>query len=106
MEHDEWLDMYQNEKLINLEDVLNDEDFELLKKLRISVKDTMCTGSEYELLSIAVADYYEDENMTDEEKDGIKELSSVGVEKEEYSKLLRKFEMLDKKFYDILRRHI
>ncbi len=105
MEHKKWLEMYQNEKTINLDEILNKDDYDLLKRLEIVINEPMCTGAEYERLSLAVGAYYEDENMTEEDKEGFKELSSVGVSKEEYDRLFKKFELLDKKYYEILRKH-
>ena len=103
MNFEEWLEMYQDKKVINLTLYFTEKDFRVLKKLGVNIQDTVCTGHDYELIKLIIADYYLDKNMTAEEKEGVKLLTDVGVSKHEYNKILKKINKLDCKYNELLK---
>ena len=101
-EYKKWHEKYSTEELVDLKKYFNDEDFEILRKLGISIKDKIYTEREFEELDgDYILYYYEDgmeEGMSKEEKEGIKSLENTGVSREEYNRLLDKFHKINLEF--------
>ena len=101
-EYKKWYEKYSTEELDELKKYFNEEDFEILKKLGISVKNKVYTEREFEELDgDYILYYYEDgmeEGMSEEEKASIKSLENTGVSREEYNRLLDKFHKINLEF--------
>ena len=70
-----------------------------MKKLAIPLMDKVLTNYEYDLLKRYVLEYYRnEEEMTSLELLECKSLDGTGVTREEYNKLLNKFENISKEF--------
>ena len=87
----EWYKKYTTKELVDLKKYFTTEDFEILKKLGIEVKNKIYTEREFEELDGEYILYYYDNEMTEKEKLDTKSLENTGVTREEYNLLLKKF---------------
>ena len=98
-DYEEWSRKYHTEEIIDIKKYLNRDDIKILKKLSIPVKDKVLTNYEYDVLKGYVLEYYKnEEEMTSLELLECKSLDGTGVTREEYNKLLNKFENISKEF--------
>ena len=98
-DYEEWSRKYHTEEIIDINKYLNKEDKKTLKKLAIPLMDKVLTNYEYDLLKRYVLEYYRnEEEMTSLELLECKSLDGTGVTREEYNKLLNKFENISKEF--------
>ena len=94
---DVWYEKYSTLEIVDLKKHLSKEDFDLLKRLNIEIKDKVYTEQEFEILDMELLGYYIDEDMTEEELEKVKKLPK-GVSREEYISLLEKFCEISDKF--------
>ena len=85
---------YFNEEIILLELYFTKSDFELLHNLGIKIKDKIYTQHEFEQLEEEVVDYYEDDDMDEEEIKMGRDLEETNVARDDYNKLLDKIHFL------------
>lgn len=98
-DYEEWSRKYHEDEIIDIKKYLNREDKKILKKLSIPVKDKVLTNYEYDVLKGYVLEYYRnEEEMTSLELLECKSLDGTGVTREEYNKLLDKFENISNEF--------
>ena len=67
-EYKKWYEEYSTVEKIDLGKYFTTQDFEILKKLEIEVKDKIYTEREFEELDSEYILFYDDDRMTDEEK--------------------------------------
>ena len=91
-------EQYCNKEIVDLKQYFSKEDFEILKKLGIEVKDKIYTEREFEVLDGEYILYYYEDEMDEEEKADSKPLENTGVTREEYNKLLEKFHKINLEF--------
>ena len=84
---DVWYEKYSTLEIVDLKKHLSKEDFDLLKRLNIEIKDKVYTEQEFEILDMELLGYYIDEDMDEEELKESKPLPE-GITREEYNKLL------------------
>lgn len=98
MEFDKWYEKYTTSELIDLKKYFSKEDFKILKKLNIEIKNKIYTEQEFEILDMELIAYYKnEEEMTEEELKEIKELPE-NVKRDDYNKLLDKINKISKEF--------
>ena len=90
---DSWYEKYSTLEIVDLKKHLTKEDFDLLEKLNIKIKDKIYTEQEFEILDMDLIAYYIDEDMDEEELKQAKKLPD-GVSREEYNALLEKMSKL------------
>ena len=95
-----WKQKYFNDKIIDINSCLNKSDIEILKNLNIFIENKIYTISEYEIIKFKLFLYYTDEEETEEERNYKKKLEDTVVTEEQFNKILKQFEKIDKK-YDI-----
>ncbi len=100
MTYEEWHERYHTQEYMDITKYLNNDDFEILKKLGIKIMDKVYTGFEYETLSLEIAKYYVDELMDEEEIAETVPLDNTGVTREEYNDLMKKVEIMNQIFYN------
>lgn len=93
-DYEKWSNEYHNEKVIDLKKYFTIEDFNLISKLKVKIKDKIYTKYEFEVLNIELLAYYKDEDSTKEELEFLKDLEKTGVSKEQYNNLLKKVEQI------------
>lgn len=95
---DLWYETYSTKELVDLKKHLSENDFELLKKLGIEVKDKIYTEQELEYLDMDLIAYYINEEDMDEEE--IKESKDLpeSVTREEFNELLEKVNNISIKY--------
>ena len=93
-EYKKWYEKYSTEELVDLKKYFNEEDFEILRKLGISIRDKIYTEREFEELDGNYILYYNEDGM----EEGIKSLENTGVSREEYNRLLDKFHKINLEF--------
>ena len=97
--YDKWYKQYHNEEIIDLNKYLDRADKKILKKLSITLKDKVLTNYEYDLIKGYVLEYYRNEDeMNALELAQCKPLEGTGVTREEYNKVLAKFEDISKEY--------
>ena len=94
------MEKYYNEKVLNINDFLDKEDFELLQKLHVKIEENVCTEYHFDIIKQQLLEYYSDN--VDESPEGkeelkkyLKSLEDVEVTQEEYDNLLKKFDEID-----------
>lgn len=97
--YDEWYEKYHTEEIIDINKYLNKEDKTILKKLSIPVKNKILTNYEYDVLKGYVLEYYRNEEEMDKFDLSLsKPLDNTGVSREEYNKVLEKFENISNEY--------
>lgn len=86
---DKWYEKYSTNEIVDLKKHLSQEDFDLIKKLNIEIKDKVYTEQEFEYLDMDLLAYYIAEDMDEEELEESKPLPE-NVSREEYNTLLEK----------------
>lgn len=97
-DYEKWDEKYHNEEVVDLKKHLTEDDIKIIEKLEIKIKDKIYTKYEFEVLHLDLLAYYKDDDISKEELDMVKSLDNTGVSQDEYSKLLDKFENINK-FY-------
>ena len=98
-EFEKWQEKYRNYEFIDLKKYLDMDDIELLKKLGLEVKDKLYSNYEFDVLDGELILYYRnEEEMDEEELKNSKSLEGTGVSREEYNKLLGKFEKIQNSY--------
>lgn len=97
-EYKKWYEEYSTVEKVDLKKYFTSQDFEILKKLGIEVKDKIYTEREFEELDSEYILFYYDDNMAEEEKSETKSLENTGVTREEYNKILDKFHKINLEF--------
>lgn len=98
VEFDKWYEKYTTSELIDLKKYFSKEDFEILRKLNIKIKNKIYTEQEFEILDMKLIAYYKNEKeMTKEELKEIKELPE-NVKRDDYNKLLDKINEISKEY--------
>lgn len=95
---DAWKEKYYNRLAVDLKTELSKEDIELLKKFEIKIKNDIYTQYEYDCVKMVLAQYYIEEDIDGNIVPPILELDSIGVTREEYDELLKKFDKIDDKY--------
>ncbi len=87
---DAWYEKYSTVEMVDLKELLTKTEIELIKKLKIEVKNKIYTEQEFEFLNMDLLDYYRNEKEMDEEE--LKESKDLpeGVSREDYNNLLDK----------------
>ena len=98
--YEEWHKRYHTYEYMDIKKYLNNEDFKIIKKLGIKIKDKIYTGFEYETLSLEIGKYYVDELMDEEEIAETIPLDNTGVTREEFNELMKKIEIMNQIFYN------
>lgn len=93
---DVWYEKYSTLEIVDLKKHLTKEDFKLLKKLNIEIKEKIYTEQEFELLDMELIAYYIDEDMKEEFADS-KPLPE-GITREKYNKLLEKLSSISSEY--------
>ena len=94
---DVWYEKYSTLEIVDLKKHLSKEDFDLLKRLNIEIKDKVYTEQEFEILDMELLGYYIDEDMDEEELKESKPLPE-GITREEYNKLLEKLSSISSEY--------
>ena len=94
---DVWYEKYSTLEIVDLKKHLSKEDFDLLKRLNIEIKDKVYTEQEFEILDMELLGYYIDEDMDEEELKESKPLPEA-VTREEYNKLLEKLSSISSEY--------
>lgn len=94
---DVWYEKYSTLEIVDLKKHLSKEDFDLLKRLNIEIKDKVYTEQEFEILDMELLRYYIDEDMDEEELKESKPLPE-GITREEYNKLLEKLSNISSEY--------
>lgn len=94
---DVWYEKYSTLEIVDLKKHLSKEDFDLLKRLNIEIKDKVYTEQEFEILDMELLGYYIDEDMDEEELKESKPLPE-GITREEYDKLLEKLSNISSEY--------
>lgn len=94
---DVWYEKYSTLEIVDLKKHLSKEDFDLLKRLNIEIKDKVYTEQEFEILDMELLGYYIDEDMDEEELKESKPLPEE-VTREEYNKLLEKLSNISSEY--------
>ena len=95
-DYEKWSEKYHNEEIIDLKKHFTIEDFNLINKLGIKIKDKIYTEYEFEVLNMDLLAYYKDDDMNEEELEMTKDLEKTGVSREEYNRLIEKVEEINK----------
>lgn len=94
LNYKQWLKKYHTEKVVDLKEFLNDNDFELLKKLVDGVEDKVYTMYEYDQVLYLLLEYYTDDEeqrkFNKEDFPYLKSLEEKEVDKEKFDMLLYK----------------
>lgn len=94
LEYKQWLKKYHTEKVVDLKEFFNDNDFVLLKKLVEGIEDKVFTMYEYDQVLFSLFQYYTDDEeqriFNKEDFPYLKSLEEKNVDREEFNKLLYK----------------
>lgn len=85
---------YYDEKIININDFLNEKNIQTLKKLGIRLEDKFYTAYEYEIFSGEVSKYYKEDDYSEEDLEFVESLEGTGVRQEEYDNLMEKMDIM------------
>jgi len=96
--YEKWKDKYYNKKVVNIKECLNENDIDTLKKLKVEVEDKIYTENEWEILYLAVLEYYDSTELSDEEKKMQKTLEGTGINREQYNYLLEKINNINTRY--------
>ena len=94
---DKWYEKYSTNEIVDLKKHLSQEDFDLIKKLNIEIKDKVYTEQEFEYLDMDLLAYYIAEDMDEEELEESKPLPE-NVSREEYNTLLEKISKISNEY--------
>lgn len=94
IEYNKWYEKFSTIEKIDLNKYFTKEDFKILRKLGIKIKNKIYTELEFELLEMEFASYYYEDSMTDVEKTYATSLDGTGVTREEYNELIKKFDKI------------
>ncbi len=98
MEFDKWYEKYSTKELVDLKKHLSKEDFNLLEKLKIKIKNKIYTEQEFEILDMELIAYYRnEEEMSKEELKESKPLPEC-VERKDYNNLLEKMNKISEEY--------
>lgn len=98
MEFDKWYEKYSTKELVDLKKHLSEEDFNLLEKLKIKIKNKIYTEQEFEILDMELIAYYRnEEEMSKEELKESKPLPEC-VERKDYNNLLEKMNKISEEY--------
>ena len=96
--YEKWSEKYHNKEVVDLKKLLTEDELKVMEKLGIKLKDKIYTEYELEVISMELLAYYKDDDMSKKELEFSKSLDDTGVNKEEYNKLLDKFENINKSY--------
>lgn len=96
--YEKWKDKYYNKKVVNIKECLNENNIDTLKKLKVEVEDKIYTENEWEILYLAVLEYYDSTELSDEEKKMQKTLEGTGINREQYNYLLEKINNINTRY--------
>jgi hypothetical protein len=94
---EEWKSKHYNEKIVDLKEYLSAYDIRLIKKLKIEIKNKIYTEYEFEILQMELLSYYDDENMSIEERFVQKQLK--GITRKNYNRIVKIFEKIADDIY-------
>lgn len=94
---DSWYEKYSTVEIVDLKKHLTKEDFDLIEKLNIKIKDKIYTEQEFEILDMDLIAYYIDEDMNEEELKEAKPLPKE-VSRAEYNALLEKLSKISDEY--------
>lgn len=97
-----WYHNYCNKGIIDVKSELTLENMKIIEKFGVNIKDGLYTGSEYDKLSNDLGICYA-EDPSEEILRYVKP-SSYGISKEEFDKLYEKFNEIDNKFEELLKK--
>lgn len=96
----EWQNDYHNKSIIYLISEFTKDEISQLEKLGITMEDKIYTEYEYESIKLELGKYYIEEGMDEEELENVDSLDDKNVSREEYNKILKKFDEIDRKYQD------
>ena len=96
MKYEEWNEIYHKKKIINVIELLDKKEIETIKKLGIEILDKTYSEYEFDKLRMKIIKYYKDDTMDEQELSMVVPLEDTGVDREEYNKLVEKFEEIEK----------
>lgn len=99
-EYKEWERRYWNDRIIDLNQYFNKDEFKMIKKLGIKIKNKIYTMQEFCALEYELYLYYEDEDLKPEEQEYKKSLKNTKVSKEDYYRLMNKINEIDNSLYN------
>lgn len=94
---DSWYEKYSTVEIVDLKKHLTKEDFDLIEKLNVKIKDKIYTEQEFEILDMDLIAYYIDEDMNEEELKEAKPLPKE-VSRAEYNALLEKLSKISDEY--------
>lgn len=86
---EKWYKKYSNKEIVDLKKHLSQDNFDIIKKLDIEIKNKIYTEQEFEYLDMDLLAYYIADDMDEEELKESKPLPE-NVSREEYNNLLEK----------------
>lgn len=90
-----WNYTYRNKEILDVKEYFTTEEFNIMEKLGIKVKNKIYTEYDIEILRMDFITYYSDDDMDEEELEMSKSLDGTGVSREEYNKLLEKINSMN-----------
>lgn len=93
--YDEWHEKYQNDKIVDFKNKLEEKDYEILKRFDVIIEDKLYTLEEYEIIKQNLLNYYTDEDQEQDIENGaiidVKNPEDKNVTREEFNKMLDRF---------------
>lgn len=96
----EWQNDYHNKRIIYLISEFTKDELNQLERLGITIKDKVYTEYEYESIKLELGKYYIEEGMDEEELENVETLDDKNVSREDYNKILKNFDEIDRKYQD------
>ncbi|MCI8832643.1 MAG: hypothetical protein HFJ19_00300 [Clostridia bacterium] len=96
--YDEWSEKYHNKEIVNLQKHFTENEFKVIEKLGIKLKDKIYTEYEFEVLYMELLAYYKDKDMKEDKIREVKSLNNTSVSREEYNELMNKIEKINSLF--------
>lgn len=98
MEFDKWYEKYSTKELVDLKKHLSKEDFNLLEKLKIKIKNKIYTEQEFEILDMELIAYYRNEEEMSKKELEESKILPENVTRESYNRLLEKMNKISEEY--------
>ena len=96
----EWQNDYHNKSIIYLISEFTKDEISQLENIGITIEDKIYTEYEYESIKLELGKYFVEEGMDEEELENVESLDDKNVSREEYNKILKYFDEIDRKYQD------